>query len=64
VSIMATEPRVPTLEDRLRWAVWRAKRRTPKVGTDEYPTPWDTEHREIDALLDRLTGGVGPQPTH
>jgi hypothetical protein len=54
VSVMATETFAPTIEDRLRWAVWRAKRRMPKVGDAEHPTPWDVEHREIDSLLDRL----------
>lgn len=28
-----------------------AKREMPKVGTAEYPTPWDTRHATLDALL-------------
>jgi len=36
--------------------VFRAKRCVPVVGNDEYPTPWDNWHAQMNELLDDLFG--------
>ena len=33
-----------------------AKRTPAIIGTDEYPTPWDSIHADIDQALDLLLG--------
>ncbi len=32
----------------------RAQREIPKVGTADFPTPWDLRHREIDKCITNL----------
>lgn len=45
---------LPELAEALAHLCHTAKRCVPKVGTDEYPTPWDRMHARIDALLDDM----------
>lgn len=40
----------------LHWAVHRAKRCMPVVGSSVLPTPWDLQHLRIDELLSQVTG--------
>lgn len=40
------------IAERIAFLNFQAKRCVPRVGTDEFPTPWDLMHSSIDQQLD------------
>ena len=42
------------IKEALGHLTYRAKRRFPRVGSDEFPTDWDKSHKHIDNMLDAL----------